>query len=249
MEEGRRLMQHAMTNVVILCGGLGNRLRPVVQDRPKPMALINGRPFLDLVVDHVLSYGLRRIVFCTGHHGDWIAQHVSRRTDCEAIISQEQTPLGTAGALRACGSLLTTPTILVLNGDSLCRIDLHAFLTAHHNRQAVATMAVIPSNGRTDAGGVTMDACGRIRTFQEKQSGSFLNAGIYAVQRHLIDDIPDSAPCSLERDIFPQLTDGRLYGYACTVPLYDIGTPARLAAFEALEKDSTKHHYITSLSQ
>jgi NDP-sugar pyrophosphorylase family protein len=213
------------------------------------MALINGRPFLDLVVDHVLSYGLRRIVFCTGHHGDWIAQHVSRRTDCEAIISQEQTPLGTAGALRACGSLLTTPTILVLNGDSLCRIDLHAFLTAHHNRQAVATMAVIPSNGRTDAGGVTMDACGRIRTFQEKQSGSFLNAGIYAVQRHLIDDIPDSAPCSLERDIFPQLTDGRLYGYACTVPLYDIGTPARLAAFEALEKDSTKHHYITSLSQ
>ncbi len=242
-------MQHAMTNVVILCGGLGNRLRPVVQDRPKPMALINGRPFLDLVVDHVLSYGLRRIVFCTGHHGDWIAQHVSRRTDCEAIISQEQTPLGTAGALRACGSLLTTPTILVLNGDSLCRIDLHAFLTAHHNRQAVATMAVIPSNGRTDAGGVTMDACGRIRTFQEKQSGSFLNAGIYAVQRHLIDDIPDSAPCSLERDIFPQLTDGRLYGYACTVPLYDIGTPARLAAFEALEKDSTKHHYITSLSQ
>lgn len=94
-----------------------------------------------------------------------------------------------------------------------------------------------------------MDACGRIRTFQEKQSGSFLNAGIYAVQRHLIDDIPDSAPCSLERDIFPQLTDGRLYGYACTVPLYDIGTPARLAAFEALEKDSTKHHYITSLSQ
>jgi len=242
-------MQHAMTNVVILCGGLGNRLRPVVQDRPKPMALINGRPFLDLVVDHVLSYGLRRIVFCTGHHGDWIAQHVSRRTDCEAIISQEQTPLGTAGALRACGSLLTTPTILVLNGDSLCRIDLHAFLTAHHNRQAVATMAVIPSNGRTDAGGVTMDACGRIRTFQEKQSGSFLNAGIYAVQRHLIDDIPDSAPCSLERDIFPQLTDGRLYGYACTVPLYDIGTPARLAAFEALEKDSTKHHYTTSLSQ
>ena len=242
-------MQHAMTNVVILCGGLGNRLRPVVQDRPKPMALINGRPFLDLVVDHVLSYGLRRIVFCTGHHGDWIAQHVSRRTDCEAIISQEQTPLGTAGALRACGSLLTTPTILVLNGDSLCRIDLHAFLTAHHNRQAVATMAVIPSNGRTDAGGVTMDAYSRIRTFQEKETAPFLNAGLYTFQREAIELIPDSAPCSLERDIFPQLTDGRLYGYACTVPLYDIGTPARLAAFEALEKDSTKHHYITSLSQ
>ncbi len=242
-------MQHAMTDVVILCGGLGTRLRPVVQDRPKPMALINGRPFLDLVVDHVLSYGLRRIVFCTGHHGDWIAQHVSRRTDCEAIISQEQTPLGTAGALRACGSLLTTPTILVLNGDSLCRIDLQAFLTAHHTRQALATMAVVPSSERTDAGGVTMDAGGRIRAFQEKQTAPYLNAGIYAMQSAAIHEIPDSVPCSLERDLFPRLTDGRLYGYACSVPLYDIGTPARLAAFEALEKDSTEHHYITSLSQ
>ena len=242
-------MDHAPTDVVILCGGLGTRLRSVLQDRPKPMALINGRPFLDLVTDHVLSYGFRRIVFCTGHHGDWIAQHVSRRTDYDAIVSQEPTPLGTAGALRACRAMLTTPTVLVMNGDSLCRIDLHALLTAHQHRQALATMAVIPSNGRTDAGGVTMDACGRIRTFQEKQSGSCLNAGIYAVQRHMIDDIPDSAPCSLERDIFPQLTDGRLYGVACDVPLYDIGTPARLAAFEALDKDTPEHHYTTSLSQ
>ena len=187
-------MQHTMTDVVILCGGLGTRLRPVVQDRPKPMALINGRPFLDLVIDSVLAHGLRRIVFCTGHHGDWIAQHVSRRTDCEAIISQEQTPLGTAGALRACGSLLTTPTILVLNGDSLCRIDLQAFLTAHHTRQALATMAVVPSNERTDAGGVTMDAGGRIRAFQEKQTAPYLNAGIYAMQKLPIDAVPDVTP-------------------------------------------------------
>lgn len=242
-------MHHEPSDVVILCGGLGTRLQPVLKDRPKPMAPINGRPFLDLVVDHILSHGFRRIVFCTGHHGDWIAQHVSRRSDCEAIISQEPTPLGTAGALRACRFKLATPTTLVMNGDSLCRIDLHAFLTAHQSRQAVATMAVIPSNGRTDAGGVTMDACGRICAFQEKQTGSFLNAGIYAVQRQAIDGIPDSAPCSLERDIFPQLTDGRLYGYACEVPLYDIGTPARLAAFEALDKDTTEHHYTTSLSQ
>lgn len=94
-----------------------------------------------------------------------------------------------------------------------------------------------------------MDACGRIRVFQEKQTGSFLNAGIYAIQRRAIDDMPDSAPCSIERDLFPHLTDGRLYGFACDVPLYDIGTPARLAAFEALDKDTTEHHYTTSLSQ
>lgn len=242
-------MSHASTDVVVLCGGLGTRLRPVLQDRPKPMAPINGRPFLDLVIDHIRSYGFRRIVFCTGHHGDWIAQHVAGRNLCEAAISHEHTPLGTAGALRACRATLTTPTILVMNGDSLCRIDLRAFLTAHHDKHAVATMAVIPSNGRIDAGGVTMDACGRIRTFQEKETAPFLNAGLYAFQRKAIELIPDSAPCSLERDIFPHLTDGRLYGFACDVPLYDIGTPARLAAFEALDKQTPQHHYTTSLSQ
>jgi NDP-sugar pyrophosphorylase family protein len=213
------------------------------------MASINGRPFLDLVIDYVLSHGFRRIVFCTGHHGDWIAQHVSRRSDCEAIISQEKTPLGTAGALRACRSLITAPTTLVLNGDSLCRIDLHAFLTAHQSRQAVATIAVIPSNDRTDAGGVRMDELGWIRSFQEKHRASFLNAGIYAIQTHAIHLIPDSVPCSLEREVFPRLVDGRLYGYACEVPLYDIGTPDRLAAFEALDKETPEHHYTTSLSQ
>jgi NDP-sugar pyrophosphorylase family protein len=242
-------MKHASSDVVILCGGLGTRLTPVLQDRPKPMAPINGRPFLDLVVDHVLSYGFRRIVFCTGHHGDWIAKHVSRRSDCEAIVSHEKAQLGTAGALRASRPLLTTATTLVLNGDSLCRIDLHALLALHQDRQALATMAVIPSNDRTDAGGVTMDELGWIRSFHEKQQAPFLNAGIYAIQTPAIHDIPDSVPCSLERDLFPRLLDGKLYGYACDVPLYDIGTPARLAAFEALDKETTDHHLTTSLSQ
>jgi NDP-sugar pyrophosphorylase family protein len=242
-------MKHTSSDVVILCGGLGTRLKPVLHDRPKPMAQINGRPFLDLVVDHVLSYGFRRIVFCTGHHGEWIAQHVSRRSDCAAIISHEQTQLGTAGALRACRSLLTTPTTLVLNGDSLCRIDLHALQALHYDRQAMATMAVVPANGRPDAGGVTMDELGRIRSFQEKHQAPFLNAGIYAIQTATIQDIPDSVPCSLERDLFPSLLDGRLYGYACDVPLYDIGTPARLAAFQAFDKETTGHHLTPSLSQ
>ena len=242
-------MSQPLCDVVILCGGLGTRLQPVLKDRPKPMAPINGRPFLDLVLDHVLSHGFRRIVFCTGHHGNWIAQYAGRRKDCEAIVSQEHTPQGTAGALRACRALLTTATTLILNGDSLCRVDLRALLDRHRDRQAVATMAVIPSDDRTDAGGVLMDDRGWIRSFQEKEAAPFLNAGIYAIQTQAIQLIPDSIPCSLERDVFPRLVDGRLYGYACHVPLYDIGTPERLAAFEALDKDTTEHHYTTSLSQ
>lgn len=219
-------------DVVVLCGGLGTRLRSVVHDRPKPMALIQGRPFLDFVVDYLLSQGFERIVFSTGYHGAWIADHVKARRDIDALISQEDRPLGTGGALRACRPLLCRDTTLVLNGDSLCRLDLGALLKAHEGRSAVATLVLVPADGRTDAGGVTLDEQGRIRTFREKEEAPYVNAGIYAIQTRYVESIP--AVCSLERDVFPQLVEHALYGFVSEAPLYDIGTPGRLAEFQAL---------------
>ena len=221
-------------DVVILCGGLGTRLRPVVSDRPKPMALINGQPFMDLVVDHVASQGFHRIIFCTGHHGAWIANHFRRRTDIDTIISHEDQPLGTAGALRACRPLLKGATILILNGDSLCRIDLHKLIATHLSQQAIATVAVVSTNGRTDGGGITLDEQYRIVRFEEKQAGPYINTGIYALQTEYLDRIPQATPCSLERDIFPVLVAHSLYGYPCQPPLYDIGTPERLEEFRSV---------------
>ncbi len=231
MEPERSLMTTGdQYDVVILCGGLGTRLRSVVSDRPKPMALIHGRPFLDLIVDHVASQGFHRIIFSTGHQGDWIARHLQGRTDIEVIISHEDQPLGTAGALRACRPQFNTATTLILNGDSLCRIDLHDLLAAHHRQQALATIAVIPSNGRIDGGGVALDGTYRLLAFHEKRPGPYISTGIYAVQTEYVDRIPAAVPCSLERDIFPVLLHG-LYGYPCDAPLYDIGTPERLEEF------------------
>lgn len=235
MEQERSLMTTlGQQDVVILCGGLGTRLRAVVSDRPKPMALINGQPFLDLLVDHVVSQGFHRIIFSTGHHGAWIAEHVKKRTDIDAIISHEDQPLGTAGALRACRSLLMGATFLVLNGDSLCRIDLPQLIATHHAQQAVATVAVTLSNGRTDGGGITLDEHCRIVRFEEKKAGSYINTGIYALQTGYLDRIPHDTPCSLERDVFPALVTHGLYGYPCHAPLYDIGTPERLEEFRSV---------------
>lgn len=227
-------------DAVILCGGLGTRLRAVVSDRPKPMALIGGRPFLDLIVDHLLSQGFTRMIFSTGHRGEWIADHVTRRRDIEAVISQEEDALGTGGALLASRPLLRTPTVLVLNGDSLCRADLHALLRMHHSRSAVATMAVVPANGRTDGGGVSLDERGRVLTFRERTTGAHMNAGIYAVQTDYLHQIRADSPCSLERDVIPGIVEnGSLYAFPCNTPVYDIGTPGRLAEFRSLEHE---HH-------
>jgi Nucleoside-diphosphate-sugar pyrophosphorylase involved in lipopolysaccharide biosynthesis/translation initiation factor 2B, gamma/epsilon subunits (eIF-2Bgamma/eIF-2Bepsilon) len=218
-------------DVIILCGGLGTRLRAVLDDRPKPMAPIDGRPFLDLIVEHVTAYGFHRFIFCTGHMGEWIANHFGDRTEITAVICREGKPLGTGGALKACRHLITSSTVLILNGDSLCQIDLKAFLAEHRRRKAWATVAVVPSDDRTDGGGITLNSEGRIVAFHEKGPGSFLNAGIYALESRVFEHIPDRIPCSLEQEVFPRLLERPIYAVLCEAPLHDIGTPARLEEF------------------
>ena len=225
-------MDQRLPDVVILCGGLGTRLRSVVSDRPKPMALVQGRPFLDQVVDHVLSHGFTRIVFATGHLGERIARHYQGRADFTAIIAYEGSPRGTAGALRACRPLIETDTVIVMNGDSLCRLDLQGLLAAHAERGAGATLAAVPAGDRTDGGNLIIDSRGRIIGIEEKQSGLLLNAGIYAVATWLIDTIPEMGSCSLESEMFPRWCGGELFGFVTDTPVYDIGTPERLAEFQ-----------------
>ncbi len=224
-------MSQPLCDVVILCGGMGTRLQPILKDRPKPMALINGRPFLDLVVDQVVSQGARRIIFCTGHHGSWIAQHLEQRNDIEAVISHEEQSKGTAGALRACRDLVRTPTIVVMNGDSICFVALSQFLMEHHRRHAAVTLAVVQTDGRKDGGGIAIDAQYRITSFHEKSEEAYLSAGIYALDASFLEHIPDSTPVSLETDIFPAHVGRGMFAYISDALLHDIGTPTRLEAF------------------
>ncbi len=84
------------TDVVILCGGLGKRLKKVVRDRPKSMAEIKGRPFLDILIDYVASFGFRRFILCTGYMGDHIDKYFVRGKEraLDILFSRERKPLG-----------------------------------------------------------------------------------------------------------------------------------------------------------
>src|SRR5271169_6589258 len=85
-------------DVVILCGGLGTRLKKAVSDRPKPMAEINARPFLDLLVEHIATFGFRRFVLCVGFMADSIEKFYAHKEAPYAIeLSHESQPLGTGG--------------------------------------------------------------------------------------------------------------------------------------------------------
>lgn len=220
-------------DVVILCGGLGTRLRSVVSDRPKPMVLIHGRPFLDLLVDQIVAYGFRRVILCVGYRAEFIKAHFAARTDCEMLFSEEPQPLGTAGALRLSIPFVKTSTVLVLNGDSYCPIDATALIDFHRRKKAIGTLALLPAAEGRAGGVVTVDEHDRVTEFLEKPgpdvSGHF-NAGIYVFERRAFHGIPEATACSLEMDVLPSLRP-HLYGFHTEAPLYDIGTPDGLRAF------------------
>ncbi|MHC4167826.1 MAG: nucleotidyltransferase family protein [Planctomycetota bacterium] len=220
-------------DAVILCGGMGTRLRSVVDDRPKPMAEINDRPFLDILIDSFGKFGLRRFILCAGYMSDFIRDYYSSRTGSrQFVISNEHKPLGTAGAIRNAARRIRSDTFLVANGDSFCPVDLGAFHDFHSARHALMSMVVIETQNTGDCGLVSLDESQRIVGFEEKNQESrsgYINAGIYLFQKEALSLIPAGTSFSLERDLFPELIEQGCYGFTTQARLFDIGTPARFA--------------------
>lgn len=223
-------------DILILCGGLGTRLRPVVADRPKGLAEIQGRAFLDVLVDELVRNGLQRLVLCTGYGSDQITAHYRDRSDADFVFSVEDRPLGTGGAVAHALRWVHSDPFLVVNGDSFCRVNYADLLEFHRRNGALLTLVVTPPAGRDDVGAIRADDAGRIVEFAEKpgreDSGTRnVNAGIYVMQRKAMDLATRSSAFSLERDLFPMAVhSGRCFAFPVSGPLIDIGTPERLQA-------------------
>ena len=145
-------------DVVILAGGLGKRLRTLVSDRPKPMADIRGRPFLDILINYVSSYEFRRIILCTGHMGSLVREHYQKVTnDIEILFSEEKEPLGTGGAIKNAKALIQSNPFLVMNGDSFCAADLGSFVDFHKKMNALLSIVLTYSETTEDYGSVAFN--------------------------------------------------------------------------------------------
>lgn len=221
-------------SALILAGGLGTRLRPVVADRPKALAPIDGEPFLLRILDQLVRGGCTRAILCTGHLGDQVEREFgSAHEGMELAWSREGIPLGTAGALRQALPLLGDDAALVVNGDSYCDLDLGEFVGCARQRgPALVTVAV---DDTSRYGRVDVDPAGRVVGFAEKGVGGpgLVNAGIYWLPRTAIENGPFVVPSSLERDVLPGLVGNGLLSFATDAPFLDIGTPESFAAAEA----------------
>jgi len=221
-------------NVLILAGGRGSRLRPVVSDRPKPMALINGRPFLDILMSYLGNFGFYRFILCVGYMADFIQGYYAGPNGGKAreiAFSRESSPLGTGGALKNAEPLITSASFLIVNGDSFCSVDLHRFIAFHREKESLVSMVVAHAEEEKDFGSVTLDPLSRIAGFQEKDSpaSGWINAGIYLFEKSVLSRIPPNTVYSLEQDLFPNLGTHDFYGFPTTEKLIDFGTPKRFA--------------------
>ncbi|MBM4053768.1 MAG: hypothetical protein FJ264_03655 [Planctomycetes bacterium] len=222
------------SDVIILCGGYGTRLREVINNIPKPMAEINGKPFLDILIDYISSFGFSRYILCTGYKGDVIRNYYENKNSAlKFIFSEETEAMGTAGAIKKAETLIQSDIFLAINGDSLCKINIQEFFKFHLLKNAFASIALIRKDKSDDCGITKLEDNGRITGFHEKMrtnDTNFINAGIYIFNRNIFSFIPENKKYSLEFDLFPNMVNLKLiYGFKTQEQLFDIGTPERYA--------------------
>jgi mannose-1-phosphate guanylyltransferase len=221
---------------VILVGGEGTRLRPLTSRQPKPVITLVDRPFLTYMLEWLRGHGVDEVILSCGFAptkveaalGDGSALGLRLR------YVTEPEPRGTAGALKFAEDLLDE-RFLMLNGDVLSDIDVGAQVRLHERTGAVGTLGLVGVEDPSAYGLVLLDDGGAVTGFLEKPTPDqlvgverpLISAGIYVLQRSVLDLIPPDRNVSIEREVWPRLVGAGLYGAPVEGPYWiDIGTPA-----------------------
>jgi D,D-heptose 1,7-bisphosphate phosphatase len=228
----------SLRQAVILCGGKGTRLGDAARYVPKPLVPIHGRPVLDYLIERLVAAGIDDIILAAGHLGQVIeAAYRSHPHRAQIRVIVEQTPLGTAGALRLIERELQE-SFVVAYGDIFVDFEVAPLLATHASRRALATLLVRTSDHPWDSHLVAHDEGLRITEFIVHRTPGRLyrnvaNAAFYAVSRDILRWIPVGQPCDFGENVFPAaLAAGQ------TVQAHylredefvkDMGTPTRLA--------------------
>lgn len=233
-------------SAIVLAGGLGTRLRPLTEQRPKQMLPIVDRPMIEHVVAKLAAEGVADVVLSLGYRPDAFgAAYPSGRCGGAGLrYATEPEPLGTAGGIlfaarraatgngEAVGSDPFAETFWALNGDVLTDVPLSELLALHRARGAEATILTIPMADASRYGLVESDDAGRVSRFVEKPpsgaaTSGWINAGVYVLEPSVLARIPHGRPVSMEREIFPAVAaDGSLYALRSEAYWIDAGTPA-----------------------
>jgi mannose-1-phosphate guanylyltransferase len=231
---------------IVLVGGEGTRLRPLTESVPKPALTLVDRPFLAYMIEWLAGHGVGEVVLACGFLPEALREALGDEEDRAGVAIRyvtEPQPLGTAGAIRFAADELggsLDDRFLALNGDVLTDLDLTALLRAHAERGARATIGLHQVEDSSAYGLVRSGERGEVLEFLEKtgeRAPGEVNAGMYVLERSVLDLIPPGENVSIERDVFPRLVGDGLHGLRLDGYWMDIGTPERYlqASWDILE--------------
>jgi D-glycero-alpha-D-manno-heptose 1-phosphate guanylyltransferase len=213
---------------IVLAGGLGTRLSPVVPDLPKCLAPVAGKPFLQYLLDHCRREGIREFIFALGYRSEAVESFLKTSLQSGYRLSVEKEPLGTGGAIKLACAKSAGGQVMVFNADSFFGIGLEAFSQFHEERQADCTLALKPMSDFARYGSVELDGNGAVTGFREKEQTAFgfINAGVYALNsaRFQRESLPEKF--SFEQDYLQALLNRRkILGMVSEEYFIDIGVP------------------------
>ncbi len=214
---------------IILAGGLGTRLRSAVPDLPKCMAPVAGKPFLHYVIAWLQQQGVTSFIFSLGYMHEIIEDFINNNyPGMDVQYSIEDEPLGTGGAIKLACAKATEENVLVLNGDTMYKINVGTLLAFHEKHQAACTLALKPMNNFDRYGVVEINFENHIQSFREKQfyEHGLINGGVYAinVMSFLQTDLP--VKFSFEKDYLEKyFTIKKMMGLVEDEYFIDIGIP------------------------
>ena len=211
---------------VILSGGIGSRLRDVVKDVPKPMADINGRPFLEYLTENMINYGADEFIFCVGYKKEVIQDYFKDNYKGIPVkYSIEEELLGTGGAIRQAFDLFNIDNAVIINGDTFVKMDYAQFYKDMKGEKLGLALKYVDNASRY---GLVENENVRVVNFCEKKDtveAGFINAGIYYIDKTLFNkDLPKKF--SFEKDILEkEIKNLKPKFYRADDYFIDIGIP------------------------
>ena len=239
-------MADKIRQAVILVGGFGTRLLPLTRTRPKPVMPVLDRPFLHYLIQSMAEAGITEVILACGYKSDVLAEKLGNGQDLGITISyvDEDTPLGTAGAIKNIESRLD-PVFVASNGDTLNFVDVKSQIETHLNTGADVTLSLSEMEDVSSYGVVVMDDTGRITAFQEKpkpgeEISHMVNTGLYVMNRSILSFVPENTFFDLSKDLYPILLKEKkkMQGHPAKGIWIDIGKPHDLIMMNQVMADT-----------
>lgn len=229
-----------INEAIILCGGKGTRLKEVVNDVPKPLAPIDGIPFLSILMKYLKAQGIERVILATGYMHEKIENLYGNCYEgMEIVYSIEHNPLGTGGAIANALRKIKSENVLVLNGDSVIKFQLNEIkkqfseIKKQFSEIKFHSLLILKPMERVERYGAVKTFESRVTAFEEKsfKEQCLINTGVYILNKEIFSDKAENEVFSFEEDFLEkEVEKGSLFGMECKGFFIDIGVPEDYAA-------------------